>query len=97
VRLEGELHLAASPTDAARALECFHRAMEVARQQAARSWELRAAMSLARLLAAEGRQDEAHKTLAGVYAWFTEGFDTLDLREANALLTRGLATQSITS
>jgi predicted ATPase len=87
VRLEGELRLAASPADVADAGECFRRAMEIARQQAARSWELRAAVSLARLLVAEGQRDEAHRTLADVYEWFTEGFDTADLKEAKALLT----------
>ena len=86
VRLEGELRLAASPDDVAEALECFRRAIEIARRQAARSWELRAALSLARLLVAEGRRDEARRTLAGVYDWFTEGFDTTDLGEAKALL-----------
>jgi len=87
VRLEGELRLAASPADAAAARECFRRAMEIARQQSARSWELRAAVSLAHSLVAEGRREEAHRTLAGVYEWFTEGFDTADLQEAKALLT----------
>ena len=85
LRLEGELRLAAS-RDVAGALDCFRRAIEVARQQEARSWELRAASSLARLLAAEGRRDEGRRTLADVYGWFTEGFDTADLREAKALL-----------
>jgi predicted ATPase len=56
------------------------------RGQAARSWELRAASSLARLLVAAGRRDEARRSLAGVYDWFTEGFDTPDLGEAKALL-----------
>jgi predicted ATPase len=67
-------------------MECFRRAIEIARRQAARSWELRAASSLARLLVAAGRRDEARRTLAGVYDWFTEGFDTTDLGEAKALL-----------
>jgi DNA-binding SARP family transcriptional activator/predicted ATPase len=86
VRLEGELRLAAAPADVADALESFRRAMEIARQQSARSWQLRAAMSLARLLVAEGRREEAHQTVAGVFEWFTEGFDTADLRDARALL-----------
>ena len=86
LRLEGELRLAASPDDVADALDCFGRAIEIARRQAARSWELRAALSLARLLRAHGRRDEAGRTLASVYDWFTEGFDTADLREATALL-----------
>jgi DNA-binding SARP family transcriptional activator/predicted ATPase len=86
IRLEGELRLAASPDDVAEARDCFGRAIEIARRQAARSWELRAASSLARLLVADGRRDEARRTLAGVYDWFTEGFDTADLGEAKALL-----------
>lgn len=86
IRLEGELRLAASPDDAAEALDCFGRAIEIARRQAARSWELRAALSQARLLVAHGRRDEAGRTLAAVYNWFTEGLDTADLREAKALL-----------
>ena len=85
IRLEGELRLAASPDDVAEALDCFRRAIEIARSQAARSWELRAALSLARLLVAEGQRDEAKRTLV-VYDWFTEGLDTADLREAKALL-----------
>jgi DNA-binding SARP family transcriptional activator/predicted ATPase len=85
-RLEGELRLAADPDDVAEATECFHRAIEIARGQAARSWELRAASSLARLLAAAGRRDEARRALAGIYDWFTEGFDTPDLGEAKGLL-----------
>lgn len=85
-RLEGELRLASDPDDVAEAMACFRRAIEIARRQAARSWELRAASSLARLLVAAGRRDEARRTLAGVYDWFTEGFDTPDLGEAKALL-----------
>jgi predicted ATPase len=85
-RLEGELRLASDPDDVAEPMECFRRAIEIARRQAARSWELRAASSLARLLVAAGRRDEARRTLAGVYDWFTEGFDTTDLGEAKALL-----------
>src|SRR6266540_3545945 len=85
IRLEGELRLAAAPDDVAEALGCFRRAIEIARSQAARSWELRAALSLARLLVAEGQRDEAKRSLA-VYDWFTEGLDTADLREAKALL-----------
>ncbi|HSF07155.1 MAG TPA: AAA family ATPase [Methylomirabilota bacterium] len=86
IRLEGELRLAASPDAVAEPLECFRRAIEIARRQAARSWELRAALSLARPLVAEGRRDEARRTVAGVYDCFTEGFDTADLGEAKALL-----------
>jgi predicted ATPase len=68
----------------------FERALAVARQQQAKSWELRAAMSMARLLRDQGKRDEARDLLAPVYGWFTEGFDTLDLKEAKALLD-GLA------
>ena len=86
VRLQGELRLAAAPNDVDEAMECFRRAIEIARGQLARSWELRAGLSLARRLAAKGRHAEARETLAGVYDWFTEGFDTTDLGEAKALL-----------
>jgi predicted ATPase len=65
---------------------CFQRALEVARRQQAKSLELRAAMSLARLWQQQGKRQEAHALLAPVYAWFTEGFDTADLQEAKALL-----------
>ena len=86
LRLEGELRLATPPADVAGALGCFRQAIDIARRQQARSWELRAASSLARLLAAEGRRDEARGALADIYGWFTEGFDTADLQEAKALL-----------
>jgi hypothetical protein len=64
----------------------FERALAVARQQQAKSWELRAATSLARLWRDQGKRDEAHDLLAPIYGWFTEGFDTLDLKQAKALL-----------
>ena len=64
----------------------FERALTVARQQEAKSWELRAVTSLARLLARRGRRDEARAMLAEIYGWFIEGFDTSDLKEAKALL-----------
>jgi predicted ATPase len=64
----------------------FTRALAIARQQRAKSWELRAAMSMARLWRDQGKRDEARDLLAPVYNWFTEGFDTLDLKEAKALL-----------
>ena len=64
----------------------FERALAVARQQQAKSWELRAAMSMARLWRDQGKRDEARDLLAPVYGWFTEGFDTLDLKEAKVLL-----------
>jgi len=66
--------------------ECFRKAIGIARQQQAKSWELRASMSLARLWQQQGRQKEAHDLLAKIYNWFSEGFDTKDLREAKVLL-----------
>jgi predicted ATPase len=72
--------------DAAKAEACFERAFAVARQQQAKSWELRAATSMARLWRDQGKRDEARDLLAPVYDWFTEGFDTLDLKQAKALL-----------
>ena len=65
---------------------CFHRAIEIARRQQAKSLELRAAMSLARLWQQQGKKEEARQMLAEIYGWFTEGFDTKDLQEAKALL-----------
>ena len=64
----------------------FDRALAVARKQQAKSWELRAAMSMARLWRDQGKRQRAHDLLAPIYGWFTEGFDTLDLKEAKALL-----------
>ena len=72
--------------DAERAEAYFERALAVARQQQAKSWELRAAMSMARLWRDQGKREEARELLAPVYGWFTEGFDTLDLKEAKTLL-----------
>jgi len=66
--------------------DCFRRAIDVAQRQEARSWELRATTSLARLLQAQGRAAEAREMLAAIYNWFTEGFDTLDLLEAKTVL-----------
>jgi predicted ATPase len=74
------------PNTQAEAEACFHKALEVAQQQSARSLELRAAMSLARLWQQQGKKREAHQLLSGIYGWFTEGFDTVDLKEAKALL-----------
>ena len=65
---------------------CFQQALAIARQQQAKSWELRAAMSLARLWQQQGKRTEAHELLALICGWFTEGFDTVDLQEAKALL-----------
>ena len=72
--------------DAAKAEVHFERALAVARGQQAKSWELRAAMSMARLWRDQGRRQQALDLLAPVYGWFTEGFDTLDLKEAKLLL-----------
>ena len=83
-RLRGELSLSLS--DPTQAETGFLRAVRVAQEQDAKMWELRATMSLARLWRARGRRGEAHDLLAPVYAWFTEGFDTADLRDAKALL-----------
>jgi len=85
-RIEGEVALLGSHRAVAKAQECFERALSVARQQQAKSWELRTAMSMARLWRDQGKQYEARELLAPVYGWFTEGFDTRDLKEAKALL-----------
>jgi predicted ATPase len=85
-RIAGEIALMSTQPDAAKAEAYFERALAVARQQQAKSWELRAAMSLARLWRDQGRVKEARELLAPVYGWFTEGFDTRDLKEAKALL-----------
>lgn len=85
-RLKAELLLIQVPDDAAEAETYFHNAFEIARGQQAKSLELRTAMSLARLWQGQGKQDAAHQLLNDVFAWFTEGFDTADLREARALL-----------
>jgi predicted ATPase len=84
-RIEGEL-LQAANSSSPDVQACFVRAIATARQQSAKSLELRAAISLARLWADQGRRAEAHDLLAPVYGWFTEGFDTPDLKEAKALL-----------
>jgi predicted ATPase len=85
-RVAGEIALKSPEPDAAKAQAYFDRALAVARAQQAKSWELRAAMSLARLWRDQGKRDEARDLLAPIYGWFTEGFDTLDLKEAKALL-----------
>ena len=85
-RLAGEIALRSAEPLATSAEDYFARALAVARKQQAKSWELRAAMSLARLWRDQGKPQQARELLAPVYGWFTEGFDTLDLKEANALL-----------
>jgi len=73
-------------SNTAEAQSCLQRAIQIARKQSGRSWELRATMSLARLLRDTNRRDEAREMLADIYNWFTEGFDTADLKDAKALL-----------
>jgi predicted ATPase len=85
-RLKGELLLKQDIANASDAEQCFRAAIEAARRQSAKSFELRATMSLGRLLARRGRRDEARTMLAEIYDWFTEGFDTADLKDAKALL-----------
>jgi predicted ATPase len=85
-RIAGEIALLSRQPDAAKAQTYFERALEVARQQQAKSWELRASMSLARLWRSQGKVEQARDLLAPVYGWFTEGFDTRDLKDAKALL-----------
>jgi predicted ATPase len=86
-RLKGELVLLRDgDSEVSQAPACFQRAIEIARSQRAKSWELRATTSLARMLANQGRRDEAGAMLAEIYNWFTQGFDTEDLKEAKALL-----------
>ena len=85
-RIAGEIARKSPQPDAGVADAYFDRALAVARQQEAKSWELRAAMSMARLWRDQGKRDEARELLAPVYGWFTEGFDTRDLKEAKALL-----------
>jgi class 3 adenylate cyclase/predicted ATPase len=85
-RLQGELLLRQAVSDAAQAETCFQQALDIARRQQAKSWELRAAMSLSRLWQQQGKCAEARELLAPIYGWFTEGFDTADLQEAKVLL-----------
>jgi class 3 adenylate cyclase/predicted ATPase len=85
-RLKGELLLTRSAEYDTEAERCFRQALDMARRQQAKSWELRAAMSLARLWQQQGKRAEAQALLAPIYGWFTEGFDTADLQEAKALL-----------
>jgi predicted ATPase len=85
-RLKGELLLAQSLDNPTEAESCFQHAIAIDRNQSAKSLELRAATSLARLWQAQGKRKEAYDLLAPVYGWFTEGFDTADVQEAKALL-----------
>ena len=86
LRMKGEILLLRNLSATTEAEQCLRNALEVARAQEAKWWELRTSMSLARLLASQGRRDEACTMLADIYNWFTEGFDTADLKEAKALL-----------
>jgi DNA-binding winged helix-turn-helix (wHTH) protein/predicted ATPase len=85
-RLQGEFRLRQAVPDAAQAVACFQQALDLTRRQQAKSWELRAAVSLSRLWQQHGKRHEARQLLGEVYGWFTEGFDTADLQEAKALL-----------
>jgi predicted ATPase len=85
-RTAGEIARMSPQRDEAKAETYFERALGIARTQQAKSWELRAAMSMARLWCDQGKRQQARDLLAPIYAWFTEGFDTLDLGEAKALL-----------
>jgi predicted ATPase len=85
-RIAGEIALKSPQRDTTKAEAYFERALAVARRQQAKSWELRAAMSMARLWRDQGKWEEGRELLAPVFGWFTEGFDTRDLKEAKALL-----------
>jgi predicted ATPase len=85
-RIAGEIALKSAEHDAVKAQAYFEHALAVARAQQAKSWEVRAAMSMARLWRDQGKSQQARELLAPVYGWFTESFDTLDLKEAKALL-----------
>ncbi len=85
-RTVGVITLLSPNPNAAKAEAYFERALAVARQQQAKSWELRAATRLARLWRDQGKREQARELLAPVYGWFTEGFDTRDLKEAEKLL-----------
>jgi predicted ATPase len=85
-RLKGELLLQQSSDNAAEAETCFHHAIVIAQNQSAKSLELRAATSLAKLWQSQGKRQDAYDLLAPVYGWFTEGFNTADLKDAKVLL-----------
>jgi predicted ATPase len=85
-QLKGDLLLRQIVPVEREAENCFHQALKVARCQQAKSWELRAAMSLAQMWQHQGKRAAAHELLAPIFGWFTEGFDTADLQEAKALL-----------
>jgi predicted ATPase len=85
-RLQGEILLAHSGAQQAEVEACFRQALDISRRQGAKAFELRATLSLSRLRQCQGRRDEVRELLAGIYGWFTEGFDTADLQEAKVLL-----------
>jgi predicted ATPase len=85
-RLKGELLLQRSSDNTTESEACFQHAISIAQSKQAKSWELRATTSLARLWQQQGKRQEAYDLLAPVYTWFTEGFDTADLKDAKALL-----------
>ena len=85
-RIKGELLLKQAVVDEEQAESCFQQAIDVARVQQAKSWELRASMSLSRLWQRQRKKEKAREWLAGIFGWFTEGFDTADLRQARTLL-----------
>ena len=85
-RVAGEIALKSPEQDAAKAETYFERALAIARKQQAKTWELRAAMSMARFWRDQGKAQQASELLAPIYGWFTEGFGTRDLKEAKALL-----------
>lgn len=88
-RLKGALLLRLPVPEVSEAETCFQRALDIARNQYAKSWELRAAMSLGRLWQQQGKHREAHELLTPVYGWFSEGFNTADLQDAKALFGEG--------
>jgi len=85
-RLKGKLLLQQSPDHHVEAETCFQHAIRKAQKQQTKSWELRAATSMARLWPSQGKRDEARRVPGDVYNWFTEGFDMADLKDAKALL-----------
>ena len=85
-RIKGKLLLEQTVRDEGQAETCFRQALDIARSQQAKSLELRAAMSLSRLWQTQGKKEEARQLLGDIYNWFTEGFDTADLKAAKALL-----------
>ena len=85
-RLKGELLLGQAVPAVQDAEACFQKAIDLSRRQSAKSWELRAVRSLSRLWQKQGKKDEARRMLAEIYGWFTEGFDTADLKKAKAMI-----------